>query len=205
MPRPKSNIDKRILAAAKGLFLRSGVDSTSLRQIAQDAGTNIGMVYYYFPSKDEIFFALVDDVYGRLLADLERGLSLAGVEGTPTIENRLRQLFLRLGAVTNDEVDVIHLVLREALSSTERRQRLIERFMKGHIPLVFKHLLQGQAAGELRTTLHPMVLLFSTFALAGPPQIMRRRATMPVALVPEGSGLSEQLLEVLLHGISKNH
>jgi AcrR family transcriptional regulator len=44
MARPASDIQKRIFVAARARFLSEGVDGASLRQIAKDAGTNIGMV-----------------------------------------------------------------------------------------------------------------------------------------------------------------
>jgi AcrR family transcriptional regulator len=65
MPRPKSDIDARIVAAARARFLVEGVDGASLRSIAQDAGTNVGMIYYYFPTKDDLFLGVVEDVYAR--------------------------------------------------------------------------------------------------------------------------------------------
>ena len=54
MARPRGDIAPRILHAARRRFLTEGIDGASLRGIAADAGTNIGMVYYYFPTKDEM-------------------------------------------------------------------------------------------------------------------------------------------------------
>jgi AcrR family transcriptional regulator len=45
MARPASDIAPRIVHAARERFLFEGVDGASLRNIAKDAGTNIGMVY----------------------------------------------------------------------------------------------------------------------------------------------------------------
>jgi AcrR family transcriptional regulator len=38
--------------------LGDGVDGASLREIAREAGTNIGMVVYYFATKDDLFLAV---------------------------------------------------------------------------------------------------------------------------------------------------
>ena len=59
MARPKSDIEPRIIHAARRRFLEDGVDGASLRKIAREAGTNIGMIYYYFPTKDDLFLAYV--------------------------------------------------------------------------------------------------------------------------------------------------
>ena len=45
MARPRSDIEPRIVHAARRRFLKEGVDGASLRTIAKDAGTSIGMVY----------------------------------------------------------------------------------------------------------------------------------------------------------------
>jgi len=70
MPRPRSDIRLRILHAARARFAAKGVDGSSLRSIAAAARTSIGMIYYYFPSKDALNFTHDEEVYGRLLGDL---------------------------------------------------------------------------------------------------------------------------------------
>lgn len=58
MARPRGDIEPRVLEAARKRFLEQGVDGASLRKIAEDAGTNIGMIYYYFPTKEALFDGL---------------------------------------------------------------------------------------------------------------------------------------------------
>ena len=67
MARPGSDLRSRVVPAARARFLAQGVDGASLRSIADDAGTSIGMVYYYFKTKDDLFLAVVEDVYGELM------------------------------------------------------------------------------------------------------------------------------------------
>ena len=62
MARPRSDIQKRIVLAARTRFLADGVDGASLRHIARAARTSIGMVYYYFPTKDDLFLAVVEEL-----------------------------------------------------------------------------------------------------------------------------------------------
>src|SRR5262245_3780987 len=135
MPRPASDIRERILHAARARFLREGVDGASLRGVAQDAGTNIGMVYYYFKSKDELFLGVVDEVYARFLADL--GAALAPDLPPP---ERLRRLYQRMAQLGDDELDVVRLVLREAMVSSARLVELARRAAQGHVPLVLRAL-----------------------------------------------------------------
>src|SRR5215213_5977897 len=70
MARPATDLKHRVLAAARDTFDREGVDAVSLRTIARRAGTTIGMIYYYFPTKDDLFFAVIEDVYELVLPDI---------------------------------------------------------------------------------------------------------------------------------------
>ncbi len=44
-----------ILSAALPLFLANGYEKTSMRMIASKVGCEVGLVYYYFATKEEIF------------------------------------------------------------------------------------------------------------------------------------------------------
>jgi AcrR family transcriptional regulator len=198
MARPRTDIAPRILRAARKRFREKGVDAASLRAIAKDAGTSIGMIYYYHPTKDDLFFAVVEETYEKFLRDL----TLALAKDVP-LEGRLVRLYERLGGATTDEVEIVRLVVQEALLNSTRFERLIERFLRGHVPLVLDTLLEGVKDGTLDGARHPWVLLMSTFALAGPPQLIRRAIgnRVPVAGVPAGKQLARELVEVLLRGI----
>ncbi len=44
-----------ILAAALPLFLENGYEKTSIRMVASKVGCEVGLVYYYFTTKEDIF------------------------------------------------------------------------------------------------------------------------------------------------------
>src|ERR1700742_4247161 len=98
MARPASDIAPRIIHAARERFLFEGVDGASLRNIAKEAGTNIGIVYYYFKTTDELFLAVIEEVYGKLLGDM-RGIL---AEPIPADECVAR-LYQRVAAMSDDE------------------------------------------------------------------------------------------------------
>jgi AcrR family transcriptional regulator len=198
MARPATDIRPRLLRAARACFLASGVDGASLREIAAAADTSIGMVYYHFKTKDDLFLAVVEEVYGKVLADLEAALAHG-----PPVRERLRRLFRRVAALSDDELMVIRLVLREALVSSARLDRLLARFLRGHLPLVMSLLEEGIRDGTLDGRRHILVLMMATFALAGPPQFVRRavKGRLPTGDVPSGEALADQLLEILLGGV----
>jgi len=197
MARPKSDIEPRILAAARTRFLSDGVDGASLRGIASDAGTSIGMVYYYFPSKDELFFAVVEELYQRLLGDIERAIA-----ADVGVRERVERLYLRIAAITDEELMVLRLVAREALTSNERFKRLRERFKTGHVPLIARLVADGYASGVLDRNLHPMVAMLAVAGVGVIPQLMRRifDGMLPFSDAPGGDELAKSLVGVLFSG-----
>lgn len=58
---------ERVLEAALRLFSRQGFRSTTLREIADEAGVSTGNVYHHFSDKEEMFDTLLDD-YWKILA-----------------------------------------------------------------------------------------------------------------------------------------
>jgi AcrR family transcriptional regulator len=58
---PKSEETRgRILAAAMDLFRTRGFESTTMREIAQEAGVALGSAYYYFDSKEALVMAFYE-------------------------------------------------------------------------------------------------------------------------------------------------
>jgi AcrR family transcriptional regulator len=194
--RPRSDIAPRIVHAARQRFLSEGVDGASLRAIARDAGTSIGMVYYYFPSKDDLFLAVVEEVYVALLEELESALA----RSIPVVE-RVRRLYERLGALSDVERHVVRLVLREVLASPARLARLVRRFQSGHIPLLRGLVEDGVATGLFRDDLPAGLLLAALGALAGPAQVgLTLLEGRPAPKATQSR--ADALVEVLLHGIA---
>jgi AcrR family transcriptional regulator len=198
MARPASDIRKRVLHAARQRFLLDGVDGASLRRIARGAKTSIGMVYYYFPTKDDLFLAIVEEIYSVLLEDL-----LVALSPERPVRERILRLYSRIGAASDEEMLVIRLVLREALVSSSRLDRIVERFQRGHMPLILRLIADGLADGTFAAGIHPVALLASMMALGGPGQLVHRvvaeRVPFPGSL--RGQALSEQMVENLLRGV----
>ena len=57
-PGPSDTRD-RILASARELFARNGIDKTSIRAIAAAAGVDAALVHHYFGTKQQLFVAAV--------------------------------------------------------------------------------------------------------------------------------------------------
>src|SRR5688572_22793581 len=54
--------ERRLYEAAIGLMAERGYESTTLRDVADEAGVSVGLLYRYFPSKRAIILALYEQL-----------------------------------------------------------------------------------------------------------------------------------------------
>ncbi|NTU74891.1 MAG: TetR/AcrR family transcriptional regulator [Anaerolineaceae bacterium] len=50
----------KIIEAAQRLIAKQGVEKTSMRNIAEEAGITTGAIYYYYKSKEELLYDVMD-------------------------------------------------------------------------------------------------------------------------------------------------
>ena len=77
--RDADRSQKDILAAAMTEFADSGLGGARMERIAERAGVNKRLIYYYFESKESLFLAVLEAAYENIRSD-ERQLSLSQVE-----------------------------------------------------------------------------------------------------------------------------
>ncbi len=107
--------------------------------------------------------------------------------------------------MSDDELTTVRLVLREALVSTDRRAAVIERFSRGHLPLVLSAVVEGTAAGAISAR-HPVpVMAIALMALAIAPQIVRRivagKQPESRALLPDAEAFAAALADIAWRGV----
>jgi AcrR family transcriptional regulator len=84
--RERDRTRDAILTAARDLFVRDGYLNVSIRKIAERIEYSPAALYSYFPSKDDIFFALAEEGFQRLAAYIQTAL-----EATTDPFERLRR------------------------------------------------------------------------------------------------------------------
>ena len=198
MARPRTDISPRLVKAARARFLVDGVDGASLREIAKDAGTNIGMLYYYFATKDALFLAVVEEVYGPLSAAIAEAMA-----GDAPLAEKVERFYLRMARMTTDELTTMRLLIRELMVSNDRRGLMLERFMRGHIPTLLGAMMLAHGRGEIDARHHPAVVGISILLLGVMPQLIYRlvRPNLPpIVRPPEAEDVARMLAQVIMNG-----
>ena len=70
-------IRERLLAAGQDLFARRGIRATTVEQLARAAGISKGAYYLFYPSKEALFFAIVEGVETAMQARLAQQVAEA--------------------------------------------------------------------------------------------------------------------------------
>jgi TetR/AcrR family transcriptional regulator len=70
MANLNSTTEERILEAAKKVFHCKGYDGARMQEIADEAGVNKSLVHYYYRNKDNIFQAVFEDAFTKLISRL---------------------------------------------------------------------------------------------------------------------------------------
>lgn len=125
-----------ILASAAAVFAEQGMDKASMAQIAGHCGVSKALLYHYYPSKDELIFAIIHSH----LVDLEAAVAAALDPGL-TPEAQLRAL---VGVVLDkyrgaDDAHKVQLVGSSALTDVQRTTiRGVERQIVRHFSGVLR-------------------------------------------------------------------
>ena len=85
--RERQAVRQAILDAARDLFVAEGYRNVSIRKIAERIEYSPAAIYSYFPSKDDIFYALAEEGFRRLDAKVRASLG-TGTPADPLAEMR---------------------------------------------------------------------------------------------------------------------
>jgi AcrR family transcriptional regulator len=121
--RDREAIRRGILDAARELFVNEGYQNVSIRKIAERIEYSPAAIYGYFPSKDDIFFALADEGF-RLLCDPAH-MTTPAYEALPPLD-RLRVIFRRFYEFSREHPQYFALMFVDR--SVPRISREYERF-----------------------------------------------------------------------------
>src|SRR2546423_8804434 len=122
--RDREAVGRSILDAARELFVSEGYQNVSIRKIAERIEYSPAAIYSYFPSKDDIFFALAEEGF-RLLGDPAAEEHRRQLGALPPLE-RIRAIFWRLYEFSRQQPQYFELMFVDR--SVPRISQAYERF-----------------------------------------------------------------------------
>ena len=137
---------QQILELATELFARQGYEGTTTRQLAERAGINEAIIFRHFPSKQELYWEVIEQ-------------QCAGRGGLTRLREKLaaetgeREVFV---AIAREMLDRNKLLMRLLLYSALEKHQLSERFFRTHVAQYYEvlaeYIQKGIEEGRLRAT-----------------------------------------------------
>lgn len=134
-----------ILSGAKALFGKHGLKKTTMEDIATAAGKGKSTLYYYFPSKKEIFEAVVEDEMKNVVRRIREA-----VNASFTAQDKLKA-FLKTQITAIMGFHSFREVLFDDLVASMRMLVCIKsRYEQIQIDMIKEILLGGSQSGEFK-------------------------------------------------------
>ena len=137
-----------IVEVAREVFMAEGFADASMSAIAARVGGSKGTLYNYFPSKEGLFAAVIQDACDRKQATLFDSLNVEG----ETVEAVLSTVGRRYAAIvlSDDMVELNRMVIAEAQRFPELGRILFEAGPKRGRARMTAYVEAEMAAGRLR-------------------------------------------------------
>jgi AcrR family transcriptional regulator len=152
-----------LLNAATQEFARFGLRGARVERIAEQAGVNVRMLYYYFKSKDELFLAVLEHAY-TVIRQSEKELELDAAEPREGIRRLVRFTW----NFQNTHPEFITLLNSENLHRGVHvsKSSFVEDLHSPMLEMIKRLLERGASSGVFRSDVDPMQL-YITIAGAG--------------------------------------
>ncbi|MBY8937133.1 TetR/AcrR family transcriptional regulator [Pseudomonas fluorescens] len=197
MTAPQRLTDRKreaIIQAAIAEFRANGFEITSMDKIAATAGVSKRTVYNHFPSKEELFAEILNQLWARISAEQ----SVVYNRDQP-LREQLRQMLQAKVQLMADEnfLTLARVAIAATIHSPERAQNMVERMGEREEGLTV-WIRAAQADGRLKAVdpefaAHQVQGLLKTFGFW--PQMSMGRAALDVEMQ---NTVAESALEMFL-------
>jgi AcrR family transcriptional regulator len=169
-PRPKTKREQRkvsverILEAALARILALGYHSTTVADIAKEAGMTKGAVYFYFENKSALFLALLDEIESLVVGGLIARLGAAGASPPDQLVAAIHGQGI-LAAERSRHLIVFTIALIEFTGTDDPIERRLKQIYQRLCEAIEGIVVRGQQTGDFHTNLKPRELASIVLAL----------------------------------------
>ena len=146
--RRKEARPQELLRAALELFVAKGFSATRSEEVAARAGVSKGTLYLYFPSKEELFKAVVRNNIASLIAEGQRIADAFEGSSEELLRLLMHAWWRRVG--DTDAGGIFKIIMAEVRNFPELAQFYTEEVIRPAYRLVSGTLQRGIDRGEFR-------------------------------------------------------
>lgn len=140
----KSDIVRdEILRAAMELFRTYGMDKTTMEDIAEAAGKGKSTLYYYFDTKEDVFYAVACKERESAFHEIEKA-----VKACKNAPDRMRELFSVRRKIISTKAKLYPLIFKETTKHLEFFGKMRRENNMEEVNLLRRILEDGVASGD---------------------------------------------------------
>jgi AcrR family transcriptional regulator len=194
-PPRSEHTQSEIIQGAHRLFLQNGYHGTSMRQIAEEAGIAVGGIYNHFPSKEDIYLAVLKE-HHPYINIVPAMMSAQGED----LESLLRDAAHRMVAALNDRLDFLNLMFIELVEFDGRHISMLFEIIFPQVMVFARRIMEDRE--ELRPIPPPILMraflgLFFSYTLT--------EILMAKQMPPEMSeNALDHFVDIYLYGVLKD-
>jgi len=190
LPKDKASSPAKIIDAARRLMADKGVKQTTLADIAREAGISRGTLFYYYASKNDLIY----DILEKHLSDLTDAIfaSLSRRRNTTDLASALQNALT--GLIMDEASGRMNLYLLQEviIENSDLKDRFAVKYQ------TWRELISGQAARVFGITDSRQLSALGALLLA-----MIDGLTIQFLLAPQSvnfEGVAEQLVSMITAG-----
>ena len=141
----KLSTRERIIQAARRSFAEKGHDGVSMSEIAKSAGVKKALIYYYFPSKEDLFY----EVWQYSIDELENNI-FAEVDGEGRYVSKIKKLLRAYIKFITSSNDIRKIMVQEKGNLSRQDQDTWKRVKDRYMALSSRisSVIQGAKVAE---------------------------------------------------------
>ena len=192
--RGSGDVRRNILLAATNLFSASGYHGVSVRQIVEAVGISKPTLYYYFPSKEQLFKRIILDSLEDFRGQLQREVARPGTIRQRLI--RICQVHLDFAQRNTEECRLTYSVY----FSSERNVIDFDfnAYFRRNFEMIGDVITEGIASSELRAA-DPTLMVFNFVGIIN--LFIMGMLYDPAEVAVDG--LAEQIVDLTLEGMAR--
>ncbi|MCF6437265.1 TetR/AcrR family transcriptional regulator [Pseudoalteromonas sp. MMG022] len=168
--RPTKHHDEArdaLIKAATDKFVKKPYDKVSIRELADYAGVNSALIKYYFENKEGLYKAMILEVTGRVMANIQAHLS--GNEFTS-----ISEVFRSFTQVMKQSPEFPLLMLKEViLNQGVCREFFLQQMGNSHVKVIDSVYRHFAKLGKIKPNVDPLLFRISLMSMMIYPWYLR--------------------------------
>ncbi|MVW78267.1 TetR/AcrR family transcriptional regulator [Bordetella sp. 02P26C-1] len=136
----------QLLDHAQCLIRRRGYNGFSYRDLAEHVGVKTASIHYYFPAKDDLLIAVIDQYTAKV-----HGV-LTGIDSTMTARARLNRYIELFESAPPDQICLCGMLAADVASLSERARQSVQAFFRIHENWLADVITAGVQDGTLSSS-----------------------------------------------------